>query len=374
MKVALVYDRVNKWGGAERILLALHDLFPEAPLYTAFYNQKNTSWANAIHVIPSFLQKFTYKGKFHEFFAWATPIAFESFDFSAFDVVISITSAEAKNIITLPQTLHICYCLTPTRYLWSGHNEYIRNPGFGLLNSFVSKILRHSVKFLRDWDQIAANRPDMYIAISQTIKKRIETYYHRSVDSVIYPPVDTDKFIIGADPESDFYLVVSRFVGYKRIDLIVQAFNELGLPLLVIGNGSEAYTLKQMAHTNVKIITDNLTDGMLLHYYQTCRAFIFAGMEDFGLVAAEVQACGKPVIGYAHGGMAEIVQPDKTGILFEEQSVASIIAAVQKSQSMTFDKNLCRINAIRFSLANFKKSFYNLIVKNNQLFQKGTKL
>jgi glycosyltransferase involved in cell wall biosynthesis len=375
MKVALVYDRVNKWGGAERVLLALHELFPDAPLYTAFYNKSHSGWANIFSVRPSFLQHFSFGGQFHELFAWATPFAFETFNFRDYDVVISVTSAEAKNIITPPETLHICYCLTPTRYLWSGFDQYLEHPGLGFFNALAPFVLNKSVSCLRNWDLIASARPDKYLAISDTVKKRIEKYYHRQVDQVIYPPFDVDKFksVKSNAPikSGNFYLTVSRLVGYKRVDLIVDAFTQLGWPLVVIGSGWQLGDLRKRAGENIKFIGSNLTDDDLVHYYNACRAFVYAGEEDFGLVAVEAQAAGKPVICFKNGGMAEIVISGKTGLLFNQQNCGELIRVLKNSQQIKFDADECRKNAKRFSLALFNQSFYNFVVESYQSFRKG---
>jgi glycosyltransferase involved in cell wall biosynthesis len=369
--VALVYDRVNKWGGAERILTALHELYPQAPLYTSVYNPKTALWARDLVVRPSFLNKFGGGG--HELMAWATPLGFETFDFSDFDIVISVTSADAKNIITRPDTLHICYCLTPTRYLWSGYLEYLQHPGLGFLNPLATSFLSSSVKTLRQWDKIAASRPDLYIAISETVKQRIETYYQRKVSAVIYPPV-TIGYVPNKIRTENFYLTVSRLVGYKRVDLIILAFNRLQLPLVIIGNGWELANLKRMAGNTITFIEGNLTDTALLHYYSSCQAFVFAGCEDFGLVMAEAQAAGKPVIAYAEGGGGEIVQSGKTGILFREQTVEAIIAAVRQFQSVKINADRCRQNAERFSSASFKAGFVSFVEQKYFTFQKGNKV
>lgn len=196
MKVAFVYDRVNKWGGAERVLLALHEIWPEAPLYTTVYDEKKAPWAKVFpKVITSFLQKFPFAKSHHELYPWLTPLAFETFDFTDYDVVISLTSAEAKDIITKPQTLHICYCLTPTRYLWSHYGEYLNNPGFGFLTDSIYKILIPRLSSgLKATDRICAQRPDEYIAVSKTVQKRIKEYYYRDSE-VLYPGIDTDFLI-----------------------------------------------------------------------------------------------------------------------------------------------------------------------------------
>ena len=204
LRVALVYDRVNKFGGAERVLLALHKIWPKAPLYTSVYDSQGAPWAKDFNVIPSFVQKFPLAKKKHEIYPWLMPFAFESFNlaqhrtgsgagFDKFDIVISVTSAEAKGIITKPETLHLCYCLTPTRYLWSSYEHYLKNPRYGVFNSLAELLMKPMLSNLRKWDKVASQRPDHYIAISKTVKKRIKKYYDRDAD-IIYPPVDIKKF------------------------------------------------------------------------------------------------------------------------------------------------------------------------------------
>ncbi len=357
MKIALVYDRVNKFGGAERVLLALHRIWPEAPLYTAVYDPKGAPWAKDFDVRPSFLQHIPFARGHHEFFPWLTPLAFESFSFDEFDVVISITSAEAKGIITKPETLHICYCLTPTRYLWSGYEEYRAHPGMGQWNNLASRFMYKIVPTLRSWDRIAAARPDSYLAISQQVKDRIKRYYDRHVDQVIYPPADLDAFGVAKNNHTkDYFLTVSRFVGYKRVDIIIDAFNQLGLPLKIIGQGKAKSELQKRAKGNIEFIDGHLTDEELNRYYQKCRAFVFAGQEDFGLVAAEAQAAGKPVICYKDSGMAEIVVDRKTGVLFPKQSPESLISAIERFFVVDIDAHVCRKNAERFDKQTFQKA------------------
>ena len=349
MKLAIVYDRVNKFGGAERVLLALHEIWPDAPLFTAVYDPKRAAWANVFHVHPSFLQHMPLAKRHHELYPWLTPMAFESFSFDAFDVVLSVTSAEAKNIITKPGTVHICYCLTPTRYLWSGHQTYMEQT-----DRFSGGMLRAWAPTLKRWDLIGSARPDYYVTISKRVEERIKKYYHRNVEKVIYPPVNTDLFIPSTEKSGDYFLLVSRFVQYKRIDLVIDAFNTLGWPLVIIGSGWARTTLQKKAKKNITFITRYLTDAELVAYYQKCRAFVFAGDEDFGLIALEAQACGKPVICYRESGMAEIVIDGKTGILFNEQTFASIIDALQRFTKEWYDSALCRKNAERFSTKQFR--------------------
>lgn len=361
MKVAIVYDRINKIGGAERILVNLHAIWPDAPFYTSVYDVNRAGWASGYAVVSSFLQYIPFASTNHELLPWAMPIAFENFSFDAFDIVISVTSAEAKSIITKPATLHICYCLTPTRYLWSGVKEYTSSSGF--FRSFISWCLKFMLSYFRKWDLRASYRPDVFIAISLHVKKRIELYYQKKVLSVLYPPVDDIFFQKSLSPplKNEYFLIVSRLVGYKRIDIVIDACNRLGRKLIVIGNGQEKENLRKLAGGTIEFIDTYLTDDALISYYQACSAFLFAGIEDFGLVAAEAQAVGIPVIAYRESGVSEIVQDGKTGILFHEQTVQSLMKAIQLFDTMNFSPKACREQAYKFRSSNFRKKFRSTV-------------
>jgi glycosyltransferase involved in cell wall biosynthesis len=351
MKVALVYDRVNKWGGAERVLLSLHKIFPEAPLFTSVYNPKTAPWASVFDVKTSFLQSFPLAKSAHELYASLMPFAFESFDFSEFDLVISVTSEAAKGIITKPTTKHICYMLTPTRYLWSGYDEYFKNP-------FVRFITSPLVSCLRYWDKNAAQRPDKIIAISTEVKNRIKKYYHLNSE-LVFPPLNKIPNQT-KDSKSDYFLVVSRLVYYKRIDIAVKAFNKLNLSLKIIGTGGELENLKKIANSNIEFI-DNLTDEKLSVYYKNSRALIFPGIEDFGLVMAEAQSYGKPVIAFKEGGAKDIIKEGVTGEFFDIQTPESLIKVLENFDYKRYNTNLCRENSLRFSFEKFKNKFLEII-------------
>lgn len=362
MKIALVYDRVNKWGGAERVLLALKEIWPEAPLFTAVYNPKTAPWAKDFKVIPSFVNKMP-SGKFrHEIYPWLMPMAFESFDFSSFEVVLSITSEAAKGVITKPTTLHVCYCLTPTRYLWSGYDDYFPD-------KFSRVIKAPVINYLRRWDLAAAQRPDVYIAVSKTVRKRIKKYYGRD-SQVVYPPVDISglgqenislswgrkRFL--AEENSGYFLIVSRLVPYKKIDIAIKAFNRLEIPLKIAGDGLELKQLRNMARKNIEFL-GQLTDEELGRYYQDCRAVVFPQNEDFGIVCLEAQAFGKPVIAFGRGGATESVISGETGEFFYPQTAEALVGAVKKfinskrlNDPKTADK--CRKNATRFAKSVFQ--------------------
>ena len=358
VKLAIVYDRVNKWGGAERVLLALHEIWPDAPLYTAVYDKQHASWADVFQVHPSFLQYVPFAKRHHELYPWLTPMAFESFTWDGYDAVLSVTSAEAKDIITKPGTVHICYCLTPTRYLWSARADYEQS-------GIAGRILGTLSPTLRAWDRVAASRPDAYIAISESVAGRIQTYYRRKVLRVIYPPVDTDKFTAAGKstkPKEPYFLCVGRFVPYKRIDLVIAAFNRLGWKLKIIGSGMLESTLKKQAGRTIEFVGGDLTDSELVSYYQKCTAFVFAGDEDFGIAAVEAAACGKPVVCPRGTGMAETVIDGQTGVLYNQQTVASLIPALRKIRKGWYDSRLCRQNALRFGEKRFKEDMQHTVL------------
>ncbi len=366
MKVALVYDRVNKWGGAERVLLALHRLFPEAPLYTSVYNQNTAPWAKVFTVKTSFLQFFPGASSSHELYPLLMPIAFESFSFDEYDLVISITSEAAKGIITKPSTFHICYCLTPTRYLWSGYADYFEDPVFRLLS-------KSAVSYLRSWDLVASQRPDVYVAISKEVQGRIKKYYERESE-VVYPPIEISNIKSQISNKSQntkykiqntgYFLIVSRLVPYKRIDIAIEACNKLRLPLKIIGTGSQEQALKSIAGSTIEFL-GSLTDEELVGYYKGCRALIFPGKEDLGLTILEAQCFGKPVVAFRDGGALETIVKGKTGEFFPQQNVKSLIDILEKFDENTYENETCRKNAEKFSYDRFKKEFMRCI--NNRI-------
>lgn len=364
MKLALVYDRINKFGGAERVLLALHEIWPKAPLFTSVYFPQGASWATGFKVIPSFLNNFPLAKNHHEYYPWMMPLAFENFSFDEFDVVISITSEFAKGIITKPQTLHLCYCLTPTRYLWSGYHEYFRSTASQLVSL-------PAVSYLRSWDQIAGQRPDEYIAISENVRRRIKKYYGRG-SVVIYPPVETNFFKPAKKKKKGkYFLSISRLVPYKRVDIAIKAFNKLRLPLKIIGDGVARPSLEKIAERNVEFLGQSLTDKEVLGYYQNCRALVFAGREDLGLVSLEAQACGKPVIAFKNGGVPETVVEGKTGIFFEEQSPGSLIKSIEEFENLKIRPENCRRQAQAFDLKIFKRKFKKFVEEKWKQYEKN---
>jgi len=348
VKTAIVYDRVNKWGGAERVLLALHDIFPDAELFTSLYNPETAMWAKVFpRVNPSFLQKIKPFRNKHEFLAPIMPLAFESFNFDNFDLVISVTSEAAKGIVTKPNTKHICYCLTPTRYLWSGYNEYFTN-------SFNKIMLSPVIKYLRNWDLYASKKPDKYIAISSEVKKRIKKYYLQD-SVVVHPPLMKNLTIKKINlPFDKYYLVVSRLVSYKKVDLAIQAFNKLKKNLIIVGSGKKKAKLQSMANDNIMFM-DYQKDEVLNYIYKNAKALIMPQYEDFGLVSIEAQSMGTPVIAFKKGGSLDTIIDTKTGLFFDKQTSSSLMGAIDRFEKMKFDSNYIVQNTKKFAFENFKK-------------------
>jgi glycosyltransferase involved in cell wall biosynthesis len=358
IKVAIVYDRVNKFGGAERVLLALHEMFPDAPLYTSVYKKEKAKWAEVFpKIYTSYLQNIPILRNYHEIIGWLMPLAFESFDFKDYDLVISVTSEAAKGIITGTKTYHVCYCLTPTRYLWSGYNEYFSSR----ILKFVTKPI---VNYLRWWDKVAGQRPDKIIAISTEVQKRIEKYYGRKSE-IIFPPVNKFQELKSYKQViKNYYLYVGRLVKYKKVGLLVDTFNELGLPLVIVGSGSEESKLKLKAKKNIKFL-GNIKDEELIGVYSKSKAFLMPQDEDFGITAVEAQSFGVPVIAFKSGGALDTVINNKTGIFFNEQTVTSLKEAIAKFDTMRFNDGYLRNNAKRFDKVIFKKRLNSLIKNNN---------
>lgn len=357
MKIAIVYDRIIKVGGAERVLSTLHEMWPDAPFFTAVYDRKKAPFAKSFDIQTTFLQHIPFAKNTLEWFPWLTPLAFEMFDFHAFDAVITVTSAEAKSIITSPDICHICYCLTPTRYLWSAARQYERIgiPGF---------ILRLMAPTLRRWDLIASKRPDFMVGISHVVETRIKKYYKRLCDEVIYPPVDTAFFERNTDapkncpfPTGSYLLSVGRLVYYKRFDRVIDTCQKNNIPLLIIGRGAEGRALRSKASSSVRIISNILTDEELRSYYHDCRAFVFGGREDFGIVAVEAAAAGKAILCPNESGMAEIVNVGETGMLFDDTKDEAFGKALKIFFQTSFDPQACKNQARLFDRSEFMRDF-----------------
>lgn len=355
MRIALVHDFFCNLGGSDAVVQALHQLFPDAPVYTLIIadRSRGADVLQGIELRFSFLQRIPWARRSHQPFLPLFPIAVEQFDLRGYDLVISSSHSCAKGVITPPETLHICYCHTPMRYAWDMYPEYTRR--MGRLARAVTALVMH---YVRLWDVLSTARVDHFIANSRFVARRIWKYYRRTA-TVIHPPVDTTYFtpeacaeLSRSNRDEDYYLVVSRLAGYKRIDLAVAAFNHLGRPLRIIGDGPELRRLQSLAGPNITFLGYQ-SRPVVREHLARCRALIFPGVEDFGIVPVEAQAAGRPVIAYAAGGALETVVDGVTGLFFREQSPAALGEAVEQFEKTAFDKQLIREHARQFDAARF---------------------
>lgn len=367
MKVALVCDFLVKFGGAQRVLLAMHEAYPEAPIFCLLYDEKDTKeMFKGIEIIPSRLQKLpSLLRKNPKYLLPMLPKAMEQFDFSKYDLVISSSDSYSHGIITKPSTFHVCYCHTPMRYAWDWTNEYLKENklGYGAKGLLVRNFLHN----LRIWDRTAADRVDFWIANSSNVKKRINKYY-RNDAAIIYPPVEIDKIKLSQETPDDYYLIVSRLEPYKKIKLAVEAFNNLEKKLIVIGEGSQFNELKKIAKNNVKLLGWQ-SDDTTYKYLSKCKAFIFPGEDDFGITPVEAMASGRPVIAFRKGGVTESVIEGKTGMFFDEDNAESLAQSVLEFENTrAFNPSECRKQAERFSKDNFITTLKNTIGKQRKIY------
>ena len=356
-RIAIVHDYLNQMGGAERVLEVLHEVFPEAPIYTSMYEPALVSPAfGRMEVHTSFMQRLPFATRRHQAFLPFYPAAFEQFDLSGYDVVLSMSSAWSKGVVTQPETCHVCYCLTPMRFAWQAHTYAAQER----IPRWATWLLPHILTWLRTWDAATAQRVDAFAAISRAVARRITKYYRRPA-TVIHPPVDTQRYA-PANQHEDYFLVVSRLVPYKRIDLAVRACTELGLPLKVVGAGRDRARLQAVAGPTVEFL-GRLPDATIRELMARCRAFLFPGEEDFGLTPLEAQASGRPVIALARGGALETVVDGVTGRLFPEPTVAALATALAGLRDADFDARTIRRHAVRFDTGHFKQRLRRFVAE-----------
>lgn len=358
MRVAIVHDYLAQAGGAERVIEAMHDLWPEAPIYTSVYDSGATLPSfKQMDIRTSFLQRFKIarQAKTHKFMLPFFPAAFEHFDMRGYDVVVSNTTSFAKGVITDPETCHICYCHTPARFAWRYH-EYVSQGNFGIRTRRVLPFLVH---YLRNWDLAAAGRVDYFLANSYNIAGRVQKFYNRTSD-VLYPPVETARFHLVPNPTEDYLLVVSRLLPYKRVDLAIEACNKLKVKLKVAGGGPDLARLRALAGPTVEVL-GRVPDGQIEGLFANCRAFLFPGEEDFGIAPLEASACGRPVIAYRAGGAMETVVDGKTGLFFDTPTVEALCNAISRLDAQNFDPQAIRSHAEKFDVKAFQARLQSLV-------------
>lgn len=384
-KIALVCDWLTTPGGAEKVLLALHQMYPNAPIYTSQYRPKKIDWFRGaivktgwLNIFPAFLRKFL--GPLRQ-------IYFSHLDLSDYDIVISVTGAEAKSVITnnprsQSHAKHICYCHVPTQYYWQMYDRYLENPGFGFLNPLVRFFFKLMVKPLRQADFAAAQRPDQFVTISQYAAKQIKTYYHRDA-TIVHPPVDLGKFST-TFPQSEaqlsapveelfhnfsttfpqYYVIWCRQVTWKKIDIAIRGCLKAKKPLLVIGDGPEHHRLVKLAGGSELIcFLSWLSPAQIRTCLKGAQAYLFPSLEPFGIAAVEALAAGCPVIAYAEGGSRDIVVPGKNGLLFSAQTPNSLASALRKFEKQRFDRKVVAETANKFSIDKFEQRI-NKIIKS----------
>jgi glycosyltransferase involved in cell wall biosynthesis len=351
LKVAIVHDWLNQIGGAEGVLETLVEMFPGAPVYTSMY------WPEAMPMVyrqwdirTTWMDRLPGIHRYHQPYLLFYPSAFSGLELGDYDLVISNKSAFCMGVRTSPEACHICYCLTPTRFVWD-FETYVSREQVG---GAARRMVRPFLGWLQRWEREAAGRVDSFIAISKEIQGRIRRLYGRE-SALIHPPVDTRRFMPTADgSHDDYFLIVSRLVPYKRIDLAVRAFADLGLPLWIGGSGRDDASLEAMAGSNMRFL-GRVPDEELGPLMAHCRAFVFPGLEDFGIAPVQAMAAGRPVIAYAGGGALDYVVEGVTGTFFHEQSPEALADAVARFDDAAYDPEMIRAYAEQFDTGVFKR-------------------
>jgi glycosyltransferase involved in cell wall biosynthesis len=363
MRLVLIHDHLNQIGGAEKVLKSFTEIYPEAPVFTLLYNPKiKAQFLPQTKILGSFLQNKKLSRYFFKWFLPLMPTAIESFNTKGYEVVLSDSSGFAKGVITDVNTIHICYCHTPTRYLWSDSWEYIVELKSN--NFLVKKVLPLVLSYLRLWDYDAAQRVDKFIANSHFVARRIKKFYHRDAE-VIYPPVETESFQCVKDKQK-YFVVMSRLRPYKRVDLVIETFNELRLPLKIIGEGWEMKYLKKKANKNIEFLGEILDVRCQNRIIGSARALIHPQEEDFGITAIEAMACGTPVLAYKAGGALETVVEGQNGVFFEEQTWECLADAIVHFKDKDFNPAVIKESAERFNKERFKQEIREAVEREVQ--------
>ena len=348
MKVAIVHYWLVNWRGGEKVVEALLELYPEADIYTHVYDESLTEGKlKGRNIFTTFINRLPFATKYYKKYLPLMPIALEQLDLREYDLVISSESGPAKGVITRPDSLHICYCHTPMRYVWDMYPDYMASAG-----RVTRWFMRPLIHYLKIWDRLSADRVDFFIANSHFVAKRINKFYRRDA-KIIYPPVDIDDFDVVAE-KSDFYLVLGQLTPYKRADLVVEAFWLNGKKLVIIGDGEQFDVLKARENENISVL-GRQSWSECKYYLSKAKALIFPGVEDFGMVPVEAMACGTPVLAYAKGGAVETVEDGRSGFLFHEQTVYALNECINKFESgkIRLDTKVVRKQAENFSKIRF---------------------
>jgi glycosyltransferase involved in cell wall biosynthesis len=349
MKVAIVHDYLNQYGGAEKTVEVLHELYPEAPIFTSiFLPGRLPPLFSTMDIRPSFMQKLPFLGRHFKKYLLLYPSAIERFDLKGFDLILSSSSAFAKGVRRPAGACHVSYCYSPMRFAWD-LKSYIDKEEFNLLYRWL---LPSAVCHLKKWDIGTLDRVDHFIAISRHISRKIKATYQRDAE-VIYPPVNLSEFFVSETPD-DYFLIVSRLNAYKRIDVAIDTFNQLSLPLLIIGKGPFEKALKEKANKNIHFLGE-VSQAELPSYLNRCRAFIFPGEEDFGIAPVEAMASGRPIIAYGKGGALETVSDGVTGLFFRDQTAPSLMEAIHRFMRLEFNSTKIRKHAEQFDKEVFKQ-------------------
>lgn len=355
MKIALVHDYLAQDGGAERVLKAFHEIWPDAPIFVLFHQKGSVEGFADADIRESFFRLLPFGRTRYQWYLPWMPLAVERHNLHEFDVVLSSTSAFAKGVLTRPNTLHISYCHTPTRYLWTDTHEYIAELKYNrIIKSFLPPVIHR----LRMWDKASVDRVDHFIANSHTVKKRISKYYRRPSD-IIYPPADIHKFFISSKIEN-YFLTGGRVVPYKRFDLVVEVFNRLGWPLKIFGTGPDLDRLKRHAKSNIEFL-GRVTDAQKAELMSKAKAFLHPQIEDLGITPIESMASGRPVIAYGVGGVTETVLHGKTGLFFHQQNWEHLLDALLRFEKIDWNPQEIRTHASTFAVENFKKQMQEYV-------------
>ena len=356
-RIALAHDYLTQYGGAEKVLEVLCEIWPEAPIHTLFFDAKKLPMFEHRNVQTTFMQKLPRIKSRFQWYLSLMPMATESLDFSAYDIVISSTSAFFKGIITRPDAVHICYCHTPTRHLWTDSKQYVED--LKRVPKLLKQLVLPSVlSRMRMWDRLSADRVDHFISNSDTVRRRIQKYYRKD-STIINPPVETERFAISDKPKN-YFLTGGRLVAYKRFDLVIEACNRLNLPLKIFGSGPVEADLRKIAKSSIEFI-GKVSDAEKAELYANAKAFINPQEEDFGITPVESMAAGRPVIAWCRGGTTEVVKEGITGAFFGEQTWEALADTLMKFDTFHFDPVRIREEAQRYSKERFKKELKEFV-------------